>query len=123
MAQQERNQIGNFPSQSTGFPFANPLMTVLADMNGTIMHGLLTAQKDWADFMQRRLRKDVGLASQLANAHSLSDMHYIYAQYWQEAFEQYRKQSEKVVQRSESITQHLAEIAKGNAKEFAQAEH
>jgi hypothetical protein len=42
---------------------------------------------------------------------------------FQTAFQQYREQSEKVVQRSESMAQHIAETTEGNAKEAARARH
>lgn len=45
------------------------------------------------------------------------------SQYFQTAFEQYQKQSEKVVQRGESMAQHLTETVEATAKEGARARH
>lgn len=45
------------------------------------------------------------LARQPANSQSLADMHQIYSQYLQRAFQQYREQNEKVVQRGEALAQ------------------
>jgi cation transport regulator ChaB len=53
----------------------------------------------------------------------LADIHQIYSQYFQTAFEQYREQSEKVVQRSESMAQHLAATTDSAAKNGARARH
>ena len=44
-------------------------------LNGAVMEGLATAQKDWAD------REDVAMARQLLNCHFSADMHQTYAKY------------------------------------------
>jgi hypothetical protein len=119
-SKEEHRDIGNSFLWGMGPAFMNPMVSILADMNGTFMEGLATAQKDWADFVQRRIREDVVLARQLMNCQSLPDMHQIYAQYLQTAFEQYREQSEKVVQRGTSIAKHLTEATE---KEAARTRH
>jgi hypothetical protein len=123
-SKEERGHLGNsFMGVGLTPTFANPMLTILADMNATFLEGLATAQKDWADFVQRRTREDVAVTRQLLKSHSLADMHQIYSQYLQTAFQQYRDQSEKVVQRSESIDQHLAETTEASTKEAARARH
>ena len=123
-SKEERGHLGNsFMGVGLTPTFTNPMLTILADMNATFLEGLATAQKDWADFVQRRTREDVAVTRQLLKSHSLADMHQIYLQYLQTAFQQYRDQSEKVVQRSESIAQRLAETTEGSTKEAARARH
>ena len=80
------------------------------------------AQKEWADFVHRRIKEDVAVSRQLMQCHSLADMHQIYSQYFAKAFEQYHQQSTKVVQRGQSMAEHLAEAAE-NEKGAAQARH
>jgi hypothetical protein len=104
-------------------PAANPMMAIFADMSGTFLEGVATAQKDWAEFVQRRIREDIAVGRRLANCHSLADMHQIYAEYLQTAFHQYRQQSEMVLKRSESIAQHLADTTEATAREAARARH
>jgi hypothetical protein len=73
-----RNSAGNSSADVTRpFPevFSNPMMTIVADMNGTFLEGLATAQKEWADFVQRRIREDVAVTRQLMNCRSFADMH------------------------------------------------
>jgi Phasin protein len=101
----------------------NPMMTILAEMNGSFLESLATAQKDWMDFMHRRIKEDVAVSRQLMRCQSLPEMHQIYSQYLQTAFEQYQKQSEKVVERGESMAQHLAETSESAAREGARARH
>jgi hypothetical protein len=58
----------------------------------------------------------------LMQCHSLADMHQIYSQYLAKAFEQHQQQSTKVVQRGQSMAEHLAETAE-NGKKSARPRH
>jgi Phasin protein len=116
-------QGGNALPLGAAPAMSNPMMTILADMNATILEGCATAQKDWADFVQRRVREDVAVARQLMSCKSVADMRQIYSQYLRTAFEQYREQSEQVVQRSASMAQSLSETTEANMREAAPARH
>jgi hypothetical protein len=101
----------------------NPMMAILAEMNGSFLESVATAQKDWVDFVHRRIKEDVAVSRQLMRCQSLAEMHQIYSHYLRTAFEQYQKESEKVVQRGESMAQHLAETTEAAVKEGARARH
>jgi hypothetical protein len=120
---EHRSQFGNSASLGMAPAIFNPMMTICVDLNATILEGFATAQKDWADFFQRRIREDVAVSRQLMHCQSLPDMNQIYSQYLQTAFEQYREQSEHVVQRSASMAQHLTETTEAKASEAARARH
>jgi hypothetical protein len=98
-------------------------MAILTEMNGTLLESVATAQKDWADFMHRRIKEDVAASRQLMQCHTLAEMHQVYSQYLQKAFEQYQQQSRKVVKRGESTAQDLAEATDTGIKEGARARH
>ena len=99
-----------------------PMFAILAEMNGTLLESVATAHKDWADFIHRRIKEDVAVSRQLVQCHSLADMHQVYAQYLTKAFEQYHEQSTKVVQRGQSVAEHLA-VATEKAQESARPRH
>jgi hypothetical protein len=101
----------------------NPMLTMLAEMNGSFLNTLLTAQKDWMDFVHHRIKEDVAVSRKLMRCQSLPEMQQIYSQYCQTAFEQYQEQSEKVVERGETMAQRLAETAEMAAKEGVRARH
>ena len=120
----EHGHVGNsFLGPAFTNPIPIPMMTMLTDMNATFLEGFATAQKDWADFVQRRTRENVAVSRQLLKCHSPADMQQICSQYLQTAFQQYLEQSEKVVQRSESIAQHLTEKTGANAIEALHSRH
>ena len=110
-----RRQGGNSPTLGMSPVMFTPMMTIFAELNASILEGFAAAQKDWADFVQRRIREDVAVTRQLMSCQSMADMHQVYAQYLRTAFEQYREQSEQVVQRSASIAQHLTEATEREA--------
>ena len=101
----------------------NPMMAILAEMNGSFLESVATAQKDWVDFVNRRIKEDVAVSRQLMRCQSLAKMHQIYSHYLRTAFEQYQRESEKVVQRGESMAQHFAETTEAAVKEGARARH
>ena len=100
----ELDQGGTFSPFMTPI-LTNQMMTIFAEMTSRVLEGILRAQKDWANFVQRRLREDAALARQLAHSQSLADMNQIYSQYLQTAFRHYREQTEQVVQHGEALTQ------------------
>ena len=120
---EERRPAGNSLSLGMVPTMFDPMVTIFADLNATILEGFAAAQKDWADFFQRRIKEDVAVSRQLMSCHSMPDMHRIYSQYLETAFEQYRKQSEHVVQRSSRVVRHLAERTEAKASEPTRARH
>jgi phasin protein len=121
-SKEERNQ----PLNSFGWGMQpmmhTPMLAIFAEMNGTLLESMATAQKDWADFLHRRIKEDVAVSRQLIQCHSLADMHQIYSQYFTKAFEQYQQQSAKVVQRGQSMAEHLGDTNE-NGKETGRARH
>jgi hypothetical protein len=120
---EERSQIGSPWAWGISPALANPMMVILSDVNCAFMEALATAQKDWADFVQQRIREDVTVGRRLINCQSLPDMQQIYSQYLQTAFDQYRQQCEKLARRSESIAQHLGDATEASAREAARVRH
>jgi len=120
-AKDDRTQIVNSFSFGVPAPFISPMVTICADLTGTLLEGFATAQKEWADFVQRRIREDVAVTRHLMGCHSVADMHQVYSQYLQTAFQHYHEQSEKAVRGSENVAQHLAETAEGDAKDSIRA--
>ena len=99
-----------------------PLFAIVAEMNGTLLETMATAQKEWANFVDRRIKEDVAVLRQLMQCRSPADMHRVYSDYFETAFEQYQEQSARVVQRGQSIAEHLAETG-DNRKEAARSRH
>lgn len=106
-----------------GMPPAQPFIAILAEMNGTFLESVATAQKDWIDFVYRRVKEDVAASRQLMSCHSLPDLHQVYSEYLRTALDHYQQQSQRVVQRGQAMAQHLAETAEEGIKETGRAHH
>ena len=90
-SQEERNQPQN--SFLASPIMQTPLFAIVAEMNGTLLETMATAQKEWANFVDRRIKEDVAVLRQLMQCRSPADMHRVYSDYFETAFEQYQEQS------------------------------
>lgn len=66
-----------------------PALTAMAQMNGKVYENLAAMNKSWADFLNRRLKQDLGVASQLAACRSAQDVYSLYSGYLQTAMSDY----------------------------------
>ena len=87
----------------------NPLLAVITDINGKLLESVANTQKDWADFVHRRIKEDIAASHQLMSCKSFADMQEIYSQYLRTVFAQCREHSERLVERGKSITEELAQ--------------
>src|SRR5262245_236023 len=95
----------------------NPLLAVVTDINRKLLESAALVHKDWAEFVYRRVKEDIAVSDRLMNCQSLGDMQQIYSQYLQTAFEQYREQSERTVQRGNSMTEAVGQSMEPRARE------
>jgi len=87
----------------------NPLLAVATDANGKLLEGVASVQKEWVEFVHRRIKENVATSQRLLSCKSLTDVQEVYTQYLLTAFEHYREQSEKVVQTGKSMTEGLVQ--------------
>ena len=98
----------------------NPLLAVATDANGKLLESVASAQKEWVEFVHRRIKENVAASQRLLNCKSLTDVQEVYSQYFLAAFEHYREQSEKVIQIGKSMTEGLVQTTESRAGESAQ---
>jgi len=122
-SKEEHTQLANAFAWGTPPVTSAPLMAVLAEMQSTLLESMATAQKEWSDFVHRRVKEDVAASRQLMSCGSLAEMHHVYSQYLATAFQQYQQQSEKVIQAGRSMARHLASTSESTAKEVPRARH
>jgi hypothetical protein len=99
---------------------STPLFAALTDINGKLLESVANAQKDWAEFVHRRVKEDIAVSQQLMGCRSLGDVQQICSQYMCTALEHYREQSERAVQRGKSTTAGLAQTLEFGAKDSTQ---
>ena len=67
-----------------------PAWTAMAQVNGKVYENLAAMNKSWAEFLNRRLKKELGVPEQLAGCKSLQEMYGVYAEYLQSAVTDYQ---------------------------------
>jgi hypothetical protein len=111
-SKQERNDaLNSFAHPMMQSMLQTPLFAIWAEMNGAFMETLATAQKDWSDFLHRRIKEDVAVGRRLMQSKSMADMHQVYSEYLANSFEQYKEQSTKVIERGQTMAEHMAEAS------------
>jgi hypothetical protein len=94
-----RADVG-FPPLMTPFPLEafmemnRPALAAMAQVNGKVYANLAAMNQSWAEFLSRRLKKELGVPEQLAACKSLQDMYGVCAEYFQSALADYRSEFE-----------------------------
>ena len=96
------------------------IQAVATDANGKLLESVASAQKEWVEFVHRRIKENVAASQRLLNCKSLADVQEVYTEYLLTAFEHYREQSEKAVQTGKSMTDGLVQTMESLATEVAQ---
>jgi hypothetical protein len=100
-----------------------PALTAMAQVNGKVYENLAAMNKSWAAFLNRRLKEDLGVASQLATCKSMQDIYGLYTEYLQTAMSDYRAEVEEMSKLGKTLAddtieamQH-ARAAQGNGRD------
>jgi hypothetical protein len=73
-----------------------PALAAMAQVNGKVYANLAALNKSWAEFLNRRLRKELGMPEQLAACKSLPEMYSVYADFFQSAVTDYQAELEEM---------------------------
>ena len=117
---EQRTNVNSFAWPMPSMLPGNPLLAVATDVNGKLLESVASAQKEWVEFVHRRIKENLAASQRLLNCKSLTDVQEVYSQYLVTAFEHYREQSERVVQTGKSMTAGLAQTMEPRADEIAQ---
>ena len=62
-----------------------PALAAMAQVNGKVYENLAAMNKNWAEFLNRRLQKELGMPKQLAECKSLPEVYSVCADFFQAA--------------------------------------
>ena len=116
---EQRPSMNSFAWPVPSMLQGNPLLAVATDVNGKLLESVASAQKEWVEFVHRRIKENLAASQRLLSCKSLADVQEVYSQYLQTAFEHYREQSEKVIQIGKSMTEGLVHTMESRAGEIA----
>ena len=73
-----------------------PALTAVAQVNDKVYENLAAMNKSWVEFVNRRLKEDLRIPSQLATCKSVQDVYGLYSEYLQTAMSDYRAEMEEI---------------------------
>jgi hypothetical protein len=99
-----------------------PALAAMAQVNGKVYENLAAMNKSWAEFLNRRLKEDLSVPSQLATCKSVQDVYGLYSEYLQTAMSDYRTELEAIGKLGKTLADDTIEAmqrahAQGNGSE------
>lgn len=80
-----------------------PALAAMAQVNGKVYEDLAAMNRSWADFLNRRLEKGLGVPRQLAACKSVQDVYGVYAEFFQAAVADYQGKLEEMTKLSKTL--------------------
>jgi hypothetical protein len=98
-----------FPPMMLPFSFEalmelnRPALATMAQLNGRVYDGIATLNKNWAAFLNRRLKEDLSMPRQLAACKSVQEMYGVYTEFFQNACADYQSEFEQMTKLGKSL--------------------
>jgi hypothetical protein len=73
-----------------------PALEAMAEVNGKVYENLAAMNRSWADFLNKRLRQDLGVPKQLAACKSVQEVYGVCADFFQTAVADYQTELEQM---------------------------
>ena len=99
--------------------FNRPALAAVAQMNGRVYENIATINKNWAAFVNRRLKEDFAMPKQLAGCKTVQDMYGVYADFFQTAVADYQSEFEQMSKLGKSLAEDTAHALQTRLEETA----
>jgi hypothetical protein len=96
-----------------------PTLTAMAEANTRLYESIAAANREWASFVNRRLKEDLAVPQQLAECRTAQDLYRIYAQFFQNACSQYQSGLEQMTKLGQSIAENALQGLQSHTEEKA----
>ena len=96
-----------------------PALEAMAQMNGKVYENIATLNKNWASFLNRRLKEDLGVPKQLASCKTVQEMYGVYAEFFQTALSDYQSEFEQMSKIGKSLAEETLQTVQARAQELS----
>jgi hypothetical protein len=96
-----------------------PALAAMAQMNGKVYDGIATMNKNWAAFVNRRLKEDLAVPQQLASCKTVQDMYGVCAEFFQTACADYQSEFEQFAKLGKSLADDTLHTMQSRMQEAA----
>ena len=93
-----------------------PTFTAMAEVNTKLYESLAAANREWASFLNQRLKEGLAVSQQLAECRSPQDFYRVYAQFLQNACSHYQAGLEQMTKLSQSITENALQSLQSHSE-------
>lgn len=100
-----------------------PTFTAMAEANTRLYESIAAANREWASFVNRRLKEDLAVPQQLAECRTPQDLFRVYAQFFQNACSQYQSGLEQMTKLGQSIAENALQPLQLGAEERTRTKH
>jgi hypothetical protein len=90
-----------------------PAFTAITEINTRLYESIAAANREWASFLNQRLKEDLAVPQQLAECRTPQDFYRLYAQFFQNACSQYQSGVEQMTKLSQSIMDNALQLQSG----------
>jgi hypothetical protein len=94
-----------------------PALAAMAQVNGRVYDSLAMFNRNWVDFINRRLKEDLGVPRQLAACKSVQEMYSVYADFFQTALSDYRSEFEQMSKLGRTLADETVQAIKTGTDE------
>ena len=99
--------------------FNRPALAAVAQMNGRVYENIATINKNWAAFVNRRLKEDFAMPKQLAGCKTVQEMYGVYADFFQTAVADYQSEFEQMSKLGKSLAEETTHALQARLEETA----
>jgi hypothetical protein len=114
-----------FPPMMLPFSFEafmelnRPALATMAQLNGRVYDGIAALNKNWAAFLNRRLKEDLSVPQQLASCKSVQEMYGVYAEFFQNACADYQSEFEQMTKLGKSLADETMQAIQSRMEDSA----
>jgi hypothetical protein len=99
--------------------FNRPALTAMAQVNGKVYENIAAINKNWVDFVNRRLKQDMAVPRHLVGCKTVQEMYGVYADFFQTAFADYQSEIEQMTKLGKSLADETIQAVQARAEEAA----
>jgi hypothetical protein len=92
-----------------------PALAAMAEMNSRLYEYIAAVNKEWATFVNQRLKEDLAVSQQLAQCRTTQDLYQVYAQFFQSTVAQYQSGFEQMTKLTRAFAEQALQSSTGNS--------
>lgn len=104
---------------ANGYALWGPALAGAVKWNGWMYEGFATLGSEWLDFVNRRLKQDLGLPQRLCACRSPEEARQAWLAFWQQAVEDYQKEATVMAKLAGGFLNDTLTAAQSRAEETA----